>query len=102
MKTKEFYVEKAKELIEKAKSVKGQYDENNIASYPEMKALSRELIHIIYSYDKTLPLLDEAKELINIPFSGSIFDKYQYKDSFQKYYTICQYLIHYIEELSED
>lgn len=30
MKTKEFYIEKAKELIEKAKLVKGEYDENDI------------------------------------------------------------------------
>ena len=79
METKEFYIEKAKELIEKAKLVKGEYDENDIFSYPEMKDLSRELIHLIYSYDKTLPLLDEAKGLMEISFSGISVDNHSVK-----------------------
>lgn len=102
MKTKEFYIEKAKELIEKAKLVKGEYDENDIFSYPEMKDLSRELIHLIYSYDKTLPLLDEAKGLMELSFSGISFDNHKCKVDFQKYHTICKYFIHYIEELAPE
>ena len=102
MKTKEFYIEKAKELIEKAKLVKGEYDENDIFSYPEMKDPSRELIHLIYSYDKTLPLLDEAKELMELSFSGISFDNHKCKVDFQKYHTICKYFIHYIEELAPE
>ena len=99
MRTKEFYTEKAKELIEKAKLVKGEYDENDIFSYPEMKDLSRELIHLIYSYDKTLPLLDEAKGLMELSFSGISFDNHKCKVDFQKYHTICKY---YIEELAPE
>lgn len=100
MKTNEFYVEKAKELIEKAKSTNGVTDENGLENFPDMKSLSRELVHLIYSYDNTLPLLDEAKGLMSLSFSDTIFEHERHKYDFRKFNEVCDYFIYYIEELS--
>lgn len=109
MRTKEFYKEKALEIrnnvfdiIEKGESCdideKG-FPKNLLDAYPDIHDEILEFIHLVYSFDKNLPLNKSIESLLTIEFKSSYItgESDGNAKNFNRIISYIDFFIHYID-----
>lgn len=77
MRDKTFYKEKAETIknevleIQKKGEVHNIHDPFNFNPYPGIREAIREFVHLVYSFDKNLPLNKEIQPLVDLDFTNS-------------------------------
>lgn len=104
METKEF-ISRAENLLKKLDEIKKspcELDEcvMGYGVYPGLEDLQRDVVHLVYAYDRNLPVLSEMEKLckeiawFSHPFAGS----QQWDNFFKKFHSLIQYFIQYLKD----
>ncbi|WP_319505077.1 hypothetical protein [Bacteroides graminisolvens] len=102
MRDKSFYKEKAESIknnvleIQKRGAIFNIEDPFN--SYPGITDIIREFVHLVFSFDRSLPLNKELENLSKLRFSSAITGGVDFaKKDFEKVISKIDFFIHYLD-----
>ncbi len=106
MKDKAFYEEKAKALKETVLSIKSKEKTYNLEDvfkpYPGIKDAIIEFIHLVYSFDRNLPLNKDLEKLRDLRFNDTSFGGVNYAlEDFDVFISRIDFFLHYLDTYAD-
>lgn len=106
MKTKDFYINEAEKLKHQVSSIRLTEPDLTTHSllnpYPEIRNVILEFAHLVYSYDKSLPLNSYAQELKDLKFSHPFESSGEYnEENFDNIVYHIDFFIKYLNDYTE-